>query len=49
MTACTSALVCTSMPWVGSSRISTRGLVASHFDSTTFCWLPPESVLTGCT
>ena len=22
-------------------------MVASHFDRTTFCWLPPDSVLTG--
>ena len=44
---CTSALVPTSMPRVGSSTISSRGLRASHFASTTFCWLPPESVQTG--
>src|SRR5262245_7145611 len=44
---CTSALVLTSMPRVGSSTSSTRGAVASHFASTTFCWLPPESVETG--
>ena len=31
------------MPRVGSSRIRTLGSVISHFDSTTFCWLPPES------
>ena len=43
----TSALVWTSTPWVGSSRISSRGSAASHLASTTFCWLPPESVLTG--
>ena len=24
-----------------------RGAVASHFASTTFCWLPPESAETG--
>ena len=44
---CTSALVPTSMPRVGSSTISTRGLVDSHLASTTFCWLPPDSVDTG--
>ena len=37
-----SALVPTSMPRVGSSMISTLGLVDSHLASTTFCWLPPE-------
>ena len=35
------------MPRVGSSMISTFGSVASHLPSTTFCWLPPESVPTG--
>ena len=44
---CTSALVPTSMPRVGSSTISTRGSVDSHLARTTFCWLPPESVDTG--
>src|SRR5580692_1002121 len=39
-----SYLAPTSMPRVGSSRIKTFGPVISHFDSTTFCWLPPESV-----
>jgi hypothetical protein len=34
---CTSALVPTSMPLVGSSTISTAGRVASHLASTTFC------------
>src|SRR5690606_23197434 len=43
---CTSALVPTSMPRVGSSTISTFGPVASHLASTTFCWLPPDSVFT---
>jgi len=43
----TSALLWTSTPWVGSSRIMSRGLAASHLDSTTFCWLPPESIFTG--
>src|SRR4051794_20731817 len=42
----TSDFVPTSMPRVGSSTISTFGPVASHFARTTFCWLPPESVLT---
>ena len=46
--ACTAALVPTSMPRVGSSRIRMRGLVESHFASTTFCWLPPESSRTFC-
>ena len=45
--ACTSDLLSTSMPCVGSSRIRTRGMVASHLDRTTFCWLPPERVFTG--
>ena len=30
-----------------SSTRSTRGAVASHFASTTFCWLPPDRVETG--
>ena len=38
---CTSALVPTSMPRVGSSMISSWGSVASHLAMTTFCWLPP--------
>ena len=33
----TSALAPTSMPRVGSSRISTDGLVSSHLLSMTFC------------
>ncbi len=37
----------TSTPRVGSSSIITFGFVVSHFPSTTFCWLPPESVETG--
>ena len=41
---CTSALVPTSMPRVGSSMISSWGLVASHLAMTTFCWLPPLMV-----
>ena len=43
----TSALAPTSMPRVGSSRISTAGCVLSHLLSITFCWLPPESLATG--
>src|SRR5829696_1386140 len=43
---CTSALVPTSIPRVGSSTISSFGPVASHLPSTTFCWLPPDSVPT---
>ena len=35
------------MPRVGSSTISSAGFRASHFASTVFCWLPPESVQTG--
>ena len=35
------------MPRVGSSRISTRGVIASHLPRTTFCWLPPERFTTG--
>ena len=42
----TSDLAPTSMPRVGSSMISSFGSVASHFASTTFCWLPPDSVPT---
>ena len=40
---CMSALAPTSTPCVGSSRISTRGLVSSQRASATFCWLPPDS------
>ena len=48
ITVWTSAFVCTSTPCVGSSEDEQpRGVAASHFASTTFCWLPPESVLTG--
>ena len=43
-----SALAPTSMPRVGSSMIRTRGAVASHLLSTTFCWLPPDSFSTTC-
>ena len=35
------------MPLVGSSRMMTRGFVASHLAMTTFCWLPPESSATS--
>ena len=38
-----SCLAATSMPRVGSSRISRRGCVASQRASMAFCWLPPES------
>ena len=40
-----SALAPTSMPRVGWSRMRIRGDGISHFASSTFCWLPPESVL----
>ena len=36
-----------STPTVGPLSISTSGLVASHLARTTFCWLPPDSVLTA--
>ncbi len=39
-----SCLAATSMPRVGSSRISSRGSVASQRASSAFCWLPPESM-----
>ena len=42
------ALAPTSTPRVGSSKISTPGWVASHFASTTFCWLPPERKRASC-
>ena len=45
---CTSAFVATSTPCVGSSRNRIRGSAASHFESTTFCWLPPERLRTTC-
>ena len=35
------------MPRVGSSRMSTFGLAASQRASTTFCWLPPDSLPTS--
>ena len=43
----TSALAPTSIPRVGSSRISTLGWAFSHLASIVFCWLPPESCSTG--
>ncbi len=45
---CTSVLAPTSIPRVGSSRISSRGPVSSQRASSTFCWLPPLSVPTTC-
>ena len=42
-----SALAPTSMPRVGSSRISSRGSVISQRASSTFCWLPPLRLRTG--
>ena len=39
----TSSLAPTSMPRVGSDRISTLGRWVSHLASATFCWLPPDS------
>ena len=44
---CTSALVPTSIPRVGSSTMSRAGRRLSHLASTTFCWLPPDSVDAG--
>ena len=35
------------MPRVGSSKIMTCGCIDSHLASTTFCWLPPDSVPTS--
>ena len=40
------ALVPTSTPCVGSSRIRIFGSAASHLDSATFCWLPPDRLRT---
>src|SRR5437764_1106337 len=37
----------TSMPRVGSSRISSRGSMQSQRARITFCWLPPESSRMG--
>ena len=42
-----SCFAATSMPRVGSSRISMRGSVASQRASSAFCWLPPESSRIG--
>ena len=42
-----SCLAATSMPRVGSSRISSCGSVASQRASIAFCWLPPESGAIG--
>ena len=41
-----SAFAPTSMPRVGSSRMISSGAVASQRARSTFCWLPPERVLT---
>ena len=38
----------TSIPLVGSSRMSTRGSVERHFASATFCWFPPLRFMTSC-
>ena len=35
------------MPAVGSSKISTDASTASQRPIITFCWLPPDSVLTS--
>ena len=43
----TSDFAPTSIPCVGSSRMSTCGATASHRASTVFCWLPPERLRTG--
>src|SRR5699024_6340306 len=40
-----SALAPTSIPRVGSSRISTSGWVANQRPRSTFCWFPPERFL----
>jgi len=41
-----SAFAPTSMPRVGSSRMSSSGAVANQRARSTFCWLPPDRVLT---
>src|SRR4051812_19394013 len=41
------ALAPTSMPRVGSSRMSSAGWVISQRASSTFCWLPPLRFLMG--
>ena len=43
-----SALAPTSMPRVGWSRMMIRGVGISHLASSTFCWLPPDSVPVTC-
>ena len=43
-----SAFAPTSMPRVGSSKKRMSQSRSSHFAITTFCWLPPDSSLTGC-
>ena len=47
MSAWISAFAPTSTPRVGSSRIRIGHRAASHFVSTIFCWLPPESAAAG--
>jgi len=42
------SLAPTSTPIVGSSTISVSQPVASHLAMLTFCWLPPDSLPTGC-
>src|SRR5206468_2539764 len=42
-----SAFAPMSTPCVGSSSMSTTGLIESHLASATFCWLPPDKVSTG--
>src|SRR5690606_19530905 len=42
-----SVLAPTSMPRVGSSRMSSRGSRISQRASSTFCWLPPLRLRTG--
>ena len=44
---CTSDFVAMSIPRVGSSTMISDGSRLSHFASTTFCWLPPESEVAG--
>jgi hypothetical protein len=41
-----SAFVPTSIPRAGSSKNRTLASVSSHLATTTFCWLPPDSVST---
>ena len=42
-----STFAATSMPRVGSSRMSMRGSVAIQRARSAFCWLPPESCAMG--